>query len=656
MAEMGLGAAYAVAAASWRGREWLGWNAGLGEGDPADFVVLDADPRADLTTLTRPACVVLRGAWWRAASRPGPPSATPASPSTAPVAPTPCSASRSAAPRRAGRTHRRCRAGTGTPSKQGELRENSGRGRWDFGRPAAVWQTSALSPARTGPSHPDRREAPERHARVSPPGRRRSPTHEFRGDTTPVAVKIRLKRLGKVRVPQYRIVVVDSRKKRDGKVIEEIGKYHPKEDPSLHRGHLRAGAVLAGRRRAAVRGRREDPQDHRRLADVQGPAGHRGHPEGRPSPSATSSRSSTRRSRTPPASPRARPSPRSAEQEGRAEGRGPRPSRQAEAPRRRPPRPAPRPTKADGRGAEGRGDPGRRDPGEAARARGHRRQSPRTPPPTPRPTRPRPSRAADAGRRARAPGARRRRQPRRRHRPRQAAAPRLDARGPGPPRRPRQGDRPRRPDRHRVPHRHLGASRAAAARGSTSSTSTGGADRPSRSDALTRAEASGQSRIRRRRSLTTVETIEVVVGRIGKPHGLRGEVTVDVRTDEPERRFAVGAVLRAEAPRGSALRRGDAHRRRATRWHQACCWSRFDEIPTATPPRPRAGSLLHADVAPTRRPRTPRSSTTTSWSGWPAHDLDGDRARRGHRRAARRRAGPARRSDAGRRATRWCRS
>ncbi len=47
-----------------------------------------------------------------------------------------------------------------------------------------------------------------------------------------MAVKIRLKRLGKVRVPQYRIVVVDSRKKRDGKVIEEIGIYHPKEDPS----------------------------------------------------------------------------------------------------------------------------------------------------------------------------------------------------------------------------------------------------------------------------------------------------------------------------------------------------------------------------------------------------------------------------------------
>ena len=57
-------------------------------------------------------------------------------------------------------------------------------------------------------------------------------TFHHRGDTTTVAVKIRLKRLGKIRVPQYRIVVVDSRKKRDGRVIEEIGKYHPKEDPS----------------------------------------------------------------------------------------------------------------------------------------------------------------------------------------------------------------------------------------------------------------------------------------------------------------------------------------------------------------------------------------------------------------------------------------
>ncbi|NUR07574.1 MAG: 30S ribosomal protein S16 [Nocardioidaceae bacterium] len=48
-----------------------------------------------------------------------------------------------------------------------------------------------------------------------------------------MAVKIRLKRMGKIRTPYYRVVVVDSRKKRDGRVIEEIGKYHPKEEPSF---------------------------------------------------------------------------------------------------------------------------------------------------------------------------------------------------------------------------------------------------------------------------------------------------------------------------------------------------------------------------------------------------------------------------------------
>jgi len=50
-----------------------------------------------------------------------------------------------------------------------------------------------------------------------------------------VAVKIRLKRLGKIRSPHYRIVVMDSRSKRDGRAIEEIGIYHPKNDPSVIR-------------------------------------------------------------------------------------------------------------------------------------------------------------------------------------------------------------------------------------------------------------------------------------------------------------------------------------------------------------------------------------------------------------------------------------
>ena len=48
-----------------------------------------------------------------------------------------------------------------------------------------------------------------------------------------MAVKIRLKRMGKIRAPFYRVVVMDSRVKRDGRAIEEIGKYHPTDEPSL---------------------------------------------------------------------------------------------------------------------------------------------------------------------------------------------------------------------------------------------------------------------------------------------------------------------------------------------------------------------------------------------------------------------------------------
>lgn len=48
-----------------------------------------------------------------------------------------------------------------------------------------------------------------------------------------MAVRIRLKRFGKIRSPHYRVVVADQRAKRDGAVIEEIGIYHPTKDPSV---------------------------------------------------------------------------------------------------------------------------------------------------------------------------------------------------------------------------------------------------------------------------------------------------------------------------------------------------------------------------------------------------------------------------------------
>ena len=62
MAGLGMPAEYALGAASWRAREWLGWNPTLDEGAPADLVVYDRDPRADLTVLHTPTRVVLRGA------------------------------------------------------------------------------------------------------------------------------------------------------------------------------------------------------------------------------------------------------------------------------------------------------------------------------------------------------------------------------------------------------------------------------------------------------------------------------------------------------------------------------------------------------------------------------------------------------------------
>lgn len=48
-----------------------------------------------------------------------------------------------------------------------------------------------------------------------------------------MAVKIKLTRLGKIRNPQYRVAVADARTRRDGRAIEVIGRYHPKEEPSL---------------------------------------------------------------------------------------------------------------------------------------------------------------------------------------------------------------------------------------------------------------------------------------------------------------------------------------------------------------------------------------------------------------------------------------
>jgi 16S rRNA processing protein RimM len=114
----------------------------------------------------------------------------------------------------------------------------------------------------------------------------------------------------------------------------------------------------------------------------------------------------------------------------------------------------------------------------------------------------------------------------------------------------------------------------------------------------------------------------VVVGRIGKPHGVRGEVTVDVRTDEPERRFATGATLRAEPPSGSAspLR---SVRVTGSRWHQSTLLVTFAELGDRTAAEAARGIVLHATIRADESPEDPDEFYDHQLVGLAAYDVDG---------------------------------
>ncbi len=119
-----------------------------------------------------------------------------------------------------------------------------------------------------------------------------------------------------------------------------------------------------------------------------------------------------------------------------------------------------------------------------------------------------------------------------------------------------------------------------------------------------------------------METIEVLVGRIGKPHGIRGDVTVDVRTDEPDRRFAAGAVLRAEAPRGSHSPL-ETLTVATSKWHQSMLLVRFEEIPDRNAAEAARGILLHADIPADASPEDPDEYYDHQLIGLAAYDVDG---------------------------------
>jgi len=119
-----------------------------------------------------------------------------------------------------------------------------------------------------------------------------------------------------------------------------------------------------------------------------------------------------------------------------------------------------------------------------------------------------------------------------------------------------------------------------------------------------------------------VESIEVLVGRIGKPHGIRGHVTVDVRTDEPERRFAVGAKLKAVPPQGSALSLR-ALTVEGTRWHQGVLHALFEEIPDRNAAEAARGVLLYATLDADARPEDPEEFYDHQLVGLAVYDTEG---------------------------------
>ncbi len=125
--------------------------------------------------------------------------------------------------------------------------------------------------------------------------------------------------------------------------------------------------------------------------------------------------------------------------------------------------------------------------------------------------------------------------------------------------------------------------------------------------------------------MTSEISREVVVGRIGKPHGVRGELSVEPRTDEPDRRFAVGAVLRVQAPSGTAA----SSARPATltvgtvRWHQSRLLLGFEEVADRTAAETLRGLLLAVDVDALERPADPEEFYDHQLVGLAAFTTDG---------------------------------
>jgi 16S rRNA processing protein RimM len=112
----------------------------------------------------------------------------------------------------------------------------------------------------------------------------------------------------------------------------------------------------------------------------------------------------------------------------------------------------------------------------------------------------------------------------------------------------------------------------------------------------------------------------VIVGRIGRAHGIRGEVGVELRTDEPERRFAAGARLLTETVPQRTLTVA------ASRWHGERLLVKFAEIPDRTTAEALRNVLVQADVPDDERPEDPDEFYDRDLVGLAVRTTDGAEA------------------------------
>ena len=144
------------------------------------------------------------------------------------------------------------------------------------------------------------------------------------------------------------------------------------------------------------------------------------------------------------------------------------------------------------------------------------------------------------------------------------------------------------------------------------------------------------------------DTVEVIVGIVGRAHGIKGEAGIDVRTDEPGRRFTPGAVLRREGG-GRELVVESA------RDHSGRLLVRFLGYPDRTAVETLRGTVLVVDVDAAARPEDEEEYYDRQLTGLRVLDAARDRDRPGRRRDPPAGAGRAGDPD-GRAAPGWCRS